>query len=123
MEEKELKELLLEKLHIELHLFKDSMLQETKKEIYEASYKIEVFVNVYEILLEDTENLDSGTIRGNLHWKYGILESLYEEWLGRDDNSFDELKAYVGSELDVMAQGDISCRRESEDGEERYQAT
>ena len=122
MEEKELKELLLEKLHIELHLFKDSMLQETKKEIYEASYKIEVFVNVYEILLEDTENLDSGTIRGNLHWKYGILESLYEEWLGRDDNSFDELKAYVGSELGVMAQGDISCRREREDGEERYQA-
>ena len=122
MEEKELKELFSERLHIELHLFRDSMLQKTKKEIYEASYKIEVFVNVYEILLEDTENLDSGTIRGNLHWKYGILESLYEEWLGLDDNSFDELKAYVGSELDVMAQGDISCRREREDGEERYQA-
>ena len=121
MEEKELKELLLERLHIELHLFRDSMLQKTKKEIYEASYKIEVFVNVYEILLEDTENLDSGTIRGNLHWKYGILESLYEEWLGRDDNSFDELKAYVGSELGVMAQGDISCRREREDGEKLYQ--
>ena len=33
-----------------------------------------------------------------------------------------ELKAYVGSELGVMAQGDISCRREREDGEERYQA-
>ena len=122
MEEKELKELFSERLHVELYLFKDSMLQKTKKEIYEASYKIEVFVNVYEILLEDTENLDSGTIRGNLHWKYGILESLYEEWLGRDDNSFDELKSYVGSELGVMAQGDISCRREREDGEERYQA-
>ena len=47
MEEKELKEILLEKLYIELHLFKDSMLQKTKKEIYEASYKIEVYVNVY----------------------------------------------------------------------------
>jgi hypothetical protein len=122
MEEKELKELLLETLHIELHLFKDSMLQKTKKEIYEASYKIEVYVNMYEILMEEVENLDIETVRGILHWKYGILELLYEEWLGHDDNSFDELKSYVGSELGVMAQGDISCRRESEDGEELNQA-
>ena len=122
MEEKELRELFLERLHIELHLFKDSMLRKTKKEIYEASYKIEVFVNVYEILLEDAENLDPEMLRGLLHWKYGILESLYEEWLGRDDNSFDELKSYVGSELSVIAQGDISCRRENEDGEKLYQA-
>lgn len=121
MEEKELKELLLEKLHIELHLFKDSMLQKTKKEIYEASYKIEVFVNVYEILMKEVENLDIGTVRGILHWSYGILESLYEEWPGYRDDSYDELKAYVGSELGVMAQGDISCRREREDGEECYQ--
>ena len=122
MEEKELKELLLETLHIELHLFKDSMLQKTKKEIYEASYKIEVYVNMYEILMEEVENLDIETVRGILHWKYGILELLYEEWLGHDDNSFDELKSYVGSELGVMAQGDISCRRENEDGEKLYQA-
>ncbi len=122
MEEKELREIFLERLHIELYLFKDCMLRKTKKEIYEASYKIEVFVNVYEILLEDTENLDSGTLRGILHWRYGILESLYQEWLGRDDNSFDELKAYVGSELGAMAQESISCRREREDGEEPCQA-
>ena len=121
MEEKELKELLLERLHIELHPFRDSMLQKTKKEIYEASYKIEVFVNVYEILMEEVENLDSETLRGLLHWRYGILESLYEEWLGYRDDSYDELKAYVGSELGVMAQGDISCRREREDGEKLYQ--
>ena len=38
MEEKELKELLLERLHIELHLFRDSMLQKTKKEIYEVLF-------------------------------------------------------------------------------------
>ena len=122
MEEKELKELFLERLHMELHLFRDSMLQRTQKEIYEASYKIEVFVNVYEILIEEVENLNIETVRGVLHWRYGILESLYEEWLERDDNSFDELKAYVGSELGVMAQEGISCRKEKEDGEEPCQA-
>ncbi len=122
MEEKELKELFSERLHIELYLFKDSMLRKTNKEIYEASYKIEVFVNVYEILMEEVENLDIETVRGLLYWKYGILESLYEEWLGYRDDTYDELKSYVGSELGVMAQGDISCRRESEDGEKSGQA-
>ena len=122
MEEKELKELLSEKLHVELYLFKESMLCKTKMEIYESSYKIEVFVNVYEILIEETENLDSETLRGLLHWKYGILESLYEEWLGCRDDAYDELKAYVGSELKVMAQEGMSCRKEKENGEEPCQA-
>ena len=121
MEEKELRELLSERLHVELHLFKDSMLQRPKEDIYESSYKIEVYVNVYEILMEEVGSLDIETVRGILHWRYGILESLYEEWLGRDDNSFDELKAYVGSELGVMAQEGISCRKE-EDGEKSGQA-
>ena len=122
MEEKELKELLLERLHIELHLFRDSMLCKTKMEIYESSYKIEVYVNVYEILMEEVENLDIETVRGVLHWRYGILESLYEEWLGYRDDAYDELKAYVGSELKVMAQEDISCRKELEDGTKSDQA-
>lgn len=121
MEEKELRELLSERLHVELHLFKDSMLQRPKEDIYESSYKIEVYVNVYEILMEEVGSLDIETVRGILHWRYGILESLYEEWLGRDGNSFDELKAYVGSELGVMAQEEISCRKE-EDGEKSGQA-
>lgn len=122
MEEKELRGLFLERIHIELHLFRDSMLCKTKEEIYEASYKIEVFVNVYEILMEEAENLDTETVRGVLHWRYGILESLYEEWLGCRDDAYDELKAYVGSELKAMAQEDISFRREREDGEEPDQA-
>ena len=122
MEEKELKELFSERLHIELYLFKDSMLRKTNREIYEASYKIEVYVNIYEILMEEVENLDIETVRGLLYWKYGILESLYEEWLGYRDDSYDELKSYVGSELSVMAQGDISCRRERENGEKSGQA-
>lgn len=122
MEEKELRGLFSERLHIELHLFKDSMLCKTKEEIYEASYKIEVFVNVYEILMEKAENLDMGTIREVLRWRCGILESLYEEWLGYSDNAYDELKACVGSRLGAMAQGKISCRKEREDGEGHGQA-
>ncbi len=123
MDEKELRGLLSERLHLELYLFKDSMLQKTKEEIYKASYKIEVFVTMYEILLGDIENLDAGTMRGLLYWGCSILESLYQEWLGYNDGSFDELKAYVGGELEAIAQSvKMDKRKENEDGAEFYQA-
>lgn len=123
MDEKELKRLLLERLHLELYLFKGSMLRKTKEEIYKASYKIEVFVNMYEILSEDVKGLDEGTVYGLLYWKYGILESLYQEWLGYADNSFDELKAYVGGELEATAQSaKMAERKEKENGAEFHQA-
>lgn len=118
MEENELRGLLSERLHMELQLFKDSMLRKTKKDIYEASYKIEIFVNVYEILMEEVENLDMETVRRALHWRHGILESLYAEWLGREDSSFGELKTYVGRELEAMAREGISGRKEEGDGKE-----
>lgn len=99
------------------------MLQKTKEEIYKASYKIEVFVTMYEILLGDIENLDAGTMRGLLYWGCSILESLYQEWLGYNDGSFDELKAYVGGELEAIAQSvKMDKRKENEDGAEFYQA-
>ena len=120
MGEKELKVLLLERLHIELNLFKDSMLQKEKREIYEDSYKIEVFVNVYEILLEEIANLDAEIIRGLLHWRYSILGSLYQEWLTRDDCSYDELKAYAGNEVRVIAQPEDG--KEDKDGTELGEA-
>ena len=49
MDEKELKELLRERLHMELQLFKDSMLLKEKEDIFRASYEIEIYVNLYEI--------------------------------------------------------------------------
>ncbi len=116
MSEKELKELLLERLHIELNLFKDSMIEKSKRDIYEASYKIEIFVNVYEILLEDVGSLGMDEVRRLLYWKYGILESLYQEWLTRDDGSYEELKAYVSDEVRVIAQPEDSNKKEEEDG-------
>lgn len=102
MEEKELRELLRGRLYMELNLFKDSMLQKAKEEIYGASYQIEVFINVYEILLEDADGLGIDEVRTLLYWKHGILEALYQEWLGREDGILDELRAYVGGELQAM---------------------
>ena len=50
MDERELREIFLERLHVELHLFRDSMMQKSKADIYSNSYKIEIYINLYEIL-------------------------------------------------------------------------
>lgn len=114
MDEKKLRELLCGRLHMELNLFKDSILQKAKEDIYGASYKIEVFVNVYEILLEDADGLGTEEVRRLLYWKHGILEALYQEWLGREDSTLDELRAYVGGELRAIAGSGRG--KEAEDG-------
>ena len=87
MEEKELRELLQQRLHLELMCFKDSILQQGKEDIFNASYKIEIYVNLYEILLVHTENLQKGMIRELLGLGFGILDSLYQGWLDREDKN------------------------------------
>ena len=102
MDEKELRELLRERLHMELQLFKDSLLQKDKEDIFKASYKIEIYVNLYEIFAAHTDNLSGDAIRRLLNLNLGILESVYQEWLGREDSFFEELKDYACSELENL---------------------
>ena len=58
MDEKGLRELLLQRLHMELLLFKDSMLRKEKEDIFKDSYKIEVYVDLYEVFVENAADLD-----------------------------------------------------------------
>ena len=102
MEEKELRELLRARLHMELQLFKDSMLQKGKEDIFKASYRIEIYVDLYEIVLAHVENLQSGMIRELLGLGFGILDYLYQEWLDREDSFYAELKEYACNELEAI---------------------
>lgn len=119
MEEKELKELLQQRLHMELLLFRDSILQKEKGDIFRASYKTEIFVNLYEILAAHTENLQSGAIRGLMKIHYGILEAVYQEWLKREDSFYDELKTFACKEMENISDtGNKEYGKEKEDGKE-----
>lgn len=104
MNGKELRDLLSNRLYIELQLFKYSILGQTKEEIYRDSYKIEVFANTYEILLDDIENVDEEVVCVLLYQNFSILEFLYQEWLSKEDSVFDELKGYIKGELETIAQ-------------------
>lgn len=114
MEEKELRELLRVRLHMELQLFKDSMLQQGKEDIFKASYRIEIYVDLYEIVLAHVENLQSGMIRELLGLGFGILDHLYQEWLDREDSFYAELKEYACNELEMIP-GKLNLDEKMED--------
>ena len=123
MDEKVLRELLRARLHMELQLFKDSMLQKGKEDIFKASYRIEIYVNLYEILLVHTENLQGGMIRELLGLSFGILDHLYQEWLDREEGFYAELREYACYELEAIPKKvDPYAEEEGKDGTEFDQA-
>lgn len=104
MEERELKSLLMQRLHLELLLFKDQILQKEKEDIFKSSYEIEIHVNLYEILVERADLLKKEALRGLVHLNTGILESFYREWMDRKDGSYEELSAYVSDRLELLSE-------------------
>ena len=118
MDEKELRELFRERLHMELQLFKDSMLQKEKEDILKDSYRTEIYVNLYEIFAAYADHLKSGTIRRLLNFSSGILEAVYQEWLRQEDGFYYELRDYAYSELEKISQtGSKKRGKGDEDGE------
>ena len=123
MDEKELRGLFAQRLYLEYMLFKDSMLQKEKKDIFHDSYQIEIFVNLYEILLAYTEDLQSEMTRKLLKLNFGILEFLYQNWQYKKDNFYEVLKEYACNELEaVLENSNADGRKDDEDGEEPDQA-
>lgn len=104
MEERELKSLLMQRLHLELLLFKDQILQKEKEDIFKSSYKIEIHVNLYEILVERADLLKKEALRGLVHLNTGILEAFYREWMDRKDGAYEELSAYVSDRLELLSE-------------------
>lgn len=123
MEEKELRELMRARLHMELQLFRDSMLQKGKEDIFKASYRIEIYIDLYEIVLAHVENLQSGMIRELLGLGFGILDHLYQEWMDREDSFYVELKEYACNELEAIPEKlNLDGEKEEKDGTEPDQA-
>lgn len=91
--------LFCKKISEELKEFKNSVLKKEKESIYSESYRIEVYVNIYEILMEQAEKLPETVLAVWLKWSTGILAFLYDRWLKIEDSSYEELKKYVEGEM------------------------
>ena len=102
--EKTAREMFLGRLHGELQRFKESMPQKDKESIYSESYRIEVFINLYEILAEQAGQMQEALLLELAGTDTGILESLYLSWLGKEDSFYTELAGHAKDGMDMPAQ-------------------
>lgn len=94
-----MKALFCRKIYEELQAFEQAILSGEKENIYGESYKIDVFVNLYEILVEQAGKLSDDVLKRLLQQSTGILAGLYEAWLKKEDSSYSELEKHVLEEV------------------------
>ncbi len=97
------KEQFLKKLHNEQQLFRRSMIQMGKEEIYGEAYRIEITAILYDILIEKAE-LFSENILEKLAGRENVLQFLYNTWLKKEDNLYEELCSHVEYEVGLAAE-------------------
>ena len=115
MGEKEARSLLEKRLYLELQIFRYSVLRKSKREIYDCAYKIEVLETIYDLLLENIQNIKEEILYHLLWWNGGILELTYQEWLKKEDSSYEELSEHIRGELTLFSEDnhEILIREES----------
>ena len=104
MSEEELRKLFLDRLDIEMQLFKDSMLCKSKEDIYSESFVIGLYENLYEILVIHTEEMSEELLRKLIYQPSGILDALYWDCSSPEESYLTELKEYVEDELKVLSE-------------------
>lgn len=93
------REIFCRRMDMELQLFRESLFKESGDVVYGSSYKIEVFVNLYEILAGLSDGMAEETMENIMQEGSGMLETLYQGWLKREDSFYAELEEYVCSML------------------------
>ena len=117
MEEKKVKGLLGNRLHLELQIFRYSIFRKSKREIYDSAYKIELMETIYDILLENIQKETEDTLLHLLWWNGGILELMYQQWLKKDGNSYEALSEHIKNELKLFSkEAFVVLKKEEPDG-------
>lgn len=100
MDKNTIKEKFVKKIYSELQEFKESVLMQEKSVIYGEAYKVEIFSTLYEILLEKADSISDTMLLNLLEQSAGILEMIYQDWLKKDDSSYQELREHVDNEFE-----------------------
>lgn len=100
MDKNTIKEKFVKKIYSELQEFKESVLMQEKSLIYGEAYKVEIFSTLYEILLEKADSISDTMLLNLLEQSAGILEMIYQDWIKKDDSSYQELREHVDNEFE-----------------------
>ncbi len=100
MEKSAVREKFIKRLYSELQDFKQSVLEQDKQSVYGDAYKIEVFSSLYNILMEKADSISDVVLLSLIEQSTGILEKIYQDWLKKEDSSYQELAEHVDSEFE-----------------------
>lgn len=89
------------KLYLEYLRFKDEMLRKAQDEVFESCYKIDVFLNLYQILVEKAQQLSAEMLL-LLENDENILWELYQGWMKTSDDKYREMSQFVSERLDGL---------------------
>ena len=63
---------------------------------------MEIFSTLYEIFLEKADSISDAMLLNLFAISGGILETAYQDWLKKEDSSYQELKEHVDQEFEDM---------------------
>lgn len=100
MDKNTVREKFVRRIYRELEEYKELLLAKDRADVYKECYKAEVFSTLYEILLEKADSMSDAVLLYLLGQGTGILETIYQDWLKKEDSSYQELKEHVESETE-----------------------
>lgn len=100
MEKISIKERFIKKIYQELQEYKNTILKQSTATIYRESYQIKIVSTLYEILLEKADSISNTVLLHLLEQSSGILEMIYQDWLKKENSSYQELTEHVERELE-----------------------
>lgn len=94
MENDYYKTLFIIKVTEEYWQFKNEMLLLPSEDVFANAYRIDIMINIYEILVELADNLNESEIR-KLLAIHQLMNFLYEEWLKTEDDFYQQISESI----------------------------
>lgn len=112
MSPEELQNLFCIKIGIELERFKRRMLKRKPEDIYQHAYQIDMVINIYELLMEQSRRMEKQMLQALLVVP-NLLGYFYREWLKYKDSTSDELQKCVTENAEELCMDfPVSYKRE-----------
>ena len=94
-----IKESFIKMIYDELQAYKEKTLLEDKERIFGKAYEMDVVSNLCMVLEELADSLSEIVLKDLVSQGTGILETLYQKWLKKEDSSYRELKEHIEAEI------------------------
>lgn len=98
MSRKQLEKIFCWKISGELKLFKYRTLKMKKEEIFQAAYRIDSVICIYELLVDMSSRMAEGALKAAIAFP-DILIFLYDRWLRYEDSHMQEIQYCLNEEL------------------------